>query len=164
MNPQSSKAATYTAIALVAAGLVLVFLAWNGAAELDFTQGQIPYLISGGLTGVILAVAGLTLVRVQESRRDAKLLAAKLDAVIEALHEHATAASAVPAGPAHDRTANLNGHVVAGKSTYHLPTCRVVDGRLQDFRFVEPKQADQMGLSPCRICKPAYESAWAPQR
>ena len=80
-----TKSPLYTAVALVGLGFVVIFFGWNGAASKDFTQGQIPYLISGGITGLALVLCGLCVVIVQAVRREAMLLAAKLDRVAEAL-------------------------------------------------------------------------------
>jgi hypothetical protein len=75
----------YTAVALVGLGFVLIFLGWNGAAGKDYTQGQIPYLISGGVFGLALVLCGLAVVIVQSVRRESMLLASKLDRLAEAM-------------------------------------------------------------------------------
>src|SRR5260370_7946064 len=36
----------------IALGFIVILLGWNGAAGVDFTQGQIPYLLSGGAFGL----------------------------------------------------------------------------------------------------------------
>lgn len=38
--------------------LIIVFLTWNGAAERRVVAEQIPFIISGGLTAVLLALMG----------------------------------------------------------------------------------------------------------
>ncbi len=43
-------------------GFIVIAIAWNGAAGVDYTQGQVPYLISGGLGGLCLVVVGAALV------------------------------------------------------------------------------------------------------
>ena len=80
-----TKSPLYTAVALVALGFVLIFFGWNGAAGKDYTQGQIPYLISGGIAGLALVLCGLAVVVVQAVRRESVLLASKLDRLAEAL-------------------------------------------------------------------------------
>ena len=80
-----TKSPLYTAVALVGLGFVVIFFGWNGAASKDFTQGQIPYLISGGLTGLALVLCGLCVVIVQAVRREAMLLAAKLERLAQAM-------------------------------------------------------------------------------
>ena len=46
------------AVVLFPLGLVLVLLGWEGAAHTGYTYAQIDYLISGGLFGLGLSVAG----------------------------------------------------------------------------------------------------------
>ena len=73
MNNISPNATRYTAIGLVVFGLLFIFFAWNGAAGLDNgvdIRTQFPFLISGGIGGLALVGAGLTLIRVFEGRRD----------------------------------------------------------------------------------------------
>jgi len=84
------KSALYTAVGLVALGAVLIFFAWNGAAGKDYPQGQLPYLISGGVGGLALVLSGLAVGIVQAVRRDAAELGQKLDALTEAIREQNT--------------------------------------------------------------------------
>jgi hypothetical protein len=44
--------------ALVTAGLTAILLAWVGASRSTIIEEQVPYLISGGLFGLALAVVG----------------------------------------------------------------------------------------------------------
>jgi hypothetical protein len=44
--------------ALVTAGLTAILLAWVGTSRSTIIEEQVPYLISGGLLGVALAVVG----------------------------------------------------------------------------------------------------------
>ena len=78
------KSALYTAVGLVGLGFIAIFFAWNGAAGKDYTQGQLPYLISGGVGGLALVLSGLTVVIVQAVRRESMFLGRKLDDLIEA--------------------------------------------------------------------------------
>lgn len=133
--------AVQVAVGLAAAGFVLILLGWNGAANLDHTQGQIPYLISGGVAGLALVLVGLTLLIIHELKRSTAHLLLGL--------ERASEASAAAAGP----TVVPDGGptVVAGRATYHLPTCRLVVSRT-DLQTMAPGAASDRGLAPCRIC------------
>lgn len=142
---RDGKLTTYLAVGMVTVGFVLMFVAWNGAAELDFVQGQLPYLLSGTMPGLGLVLTGLTLVLVQEMRR----LAAQLISRAEA-----TATATVDEGPARLPTVVPDGdHVVATAATFHDPTCRVVDGRT-DLTPMAPASAIAHGLTACRVCEP----------
>ena len=55
---------------LCGAGVLLVFLGWNGAASVDRVEAQFPYLISGGIAGLCLVVIGVGLIIVQNQRSD----------------------------------------------------------------------------------------------
>jgi hypothetical protein len=137
-------------VALAVAGVIALFLAWNGAAGVDHVEGQIPYLISGGLLGLGLIGAGLTVANVQARRQDSTEVLARLDEIAEALHHLAstTGASAAVLTAVPDV-----GMVVAGRTTYHLPTCHVVAEK-DDLQPMTPNEAGSRGLTRCRICKP----------
>lgn len=136
-----SRRPVQVAVAFAATGFVLIVLGWNGAANLDYTQGQIPYLISGGVAGLALVLVGLTLLVVHEIKRATARLLAAMERAAET-GAVATRPTLVPdEGPA----------VVAGRSTYHLPTCRVVAER-PDLQTMRPTAAIERGLAPCRIC------------
>jgi uncharacterized membrane protein YidH (DUF202 family) len=70
--------ATYIGIALCVVGFALIAIAWNGAAELDYIQGQFPFFISGGLTGIGLIVVGVTIMVIETLRRDAEIRAIEI--------------------------------------------------------------------------------------
>jgi len=57
-------------VGLCGAGILLVFLGWNGAASVDRVEAQFPYLISGGIAGLALVVLGVGLIVVQNQRAD----------------------------------------------------------------------------------------------
>jgi hypothetical protein len=63
-----AKIATYLGIGMALLGFGLIGLAWNGAAELDFIQGQLPYALSGGLGGLGLIIGGMAVLGVQTQR------------------------------------------------------------------------------------------------
>ena len=72
-------------------GIILIGLGWNGAAGVDFAQGQIPYLLSGGALGLGLIITGATLIIVQNSRRDRVLIEAQLRELNQAVGRLANA-------------------------------------------------------------------------
>ncbi|MGH2686581.1 MAG: hypothetical protein ACRDJP_14040 [Actinomycetota bacterium] len=77
-------------------GFLLMVVGWNGAAGLDYVQGQIPYVISGGLIGLGLVIFGAVLLVIESNRRDRMLVERRLEDLAAAL----TRASAPPAEPA----------------------------------------------------------------
>lgn len=75
----STKTTTYLSTALIVGGFLLIALAWNGAASEFLVDKQIPFLVSGGLTGIGMIGAGCTLALVQEMRKSAAEVAAHVD-------------------------------------------------------------------------------------
>ncbi|MFZ6003452.1 MAG: hypothetical protein ACOYXM_05900 [Actinomycetota bacterium] len=143
---------------LAAAGAVLVLLGWYGASHTSRVYLQIPYLISGGLLGVVLAVAGgsaylaswmTRLVQDQQARSDDVASAAReMTATLERI-EALLAASSLAAAPASPAAPAASSALVATPSgkLAHQPSCPTVAGR-DDLRSVT---ADD-GLAPCRMC------------
>ena len=64
-------ASVWVAAVLVVAGFVAFALGWRGAAATLDVPVQVPYLVSGGLAGLALILAGVVLVIVQLGRREA---------------------------------------------------------------------------------------------
>jgi hypothetical protein len=144
---EASRYTMQIAVGFAAAGFLIIFLGWNGAASLDRVPGQLPYLISGGLAGLALVGVGLTLAIVTEVRKASAELTARLDQMTELVaggSASATGPTAVPTDAP---------HVVAGRTTYHRPDCRLVADR-PDLQRMSPETAFSRGLAPCRICEP----------
>lgn len=97
------NATTWTAVALIALGLIMIFLGWNGAAGEVAAQdlrAQFPYLLSGGLFGLSLVGAGLVLVRVYEGRRDTREVVRHLQELTQAVERLAATMPAATYDPA----------------------------------------------------------------
>src|SRR4051794_28253726 len=58
------------AVLVIALGLVVIGVGWNGAASQTNFVAQFPYLISGGILGLALVVVGAALLVVQGARED----------------------------------------------------------------------------------------------
>lgn len=136
-------------IALAGVGLLAIGLGANGAAGQLFIQAQLPYLISGGMIGLALVVLGAAMLVVQSAREDRSRLESKLDLVAEAILE--AGGRGKPAAPG-----DLSGLVVAGTASYHVPGCRLVDGR-ENTEYLTPVEALGRSLKPCRVCQPDSE-------
>lgn len=147
-----SKRTVQLSVVMVAAGFILMALGWNGAANFDTVQQQFPYLLSGTVPGLGLVLAGLTLALVQELRRATVMIIAKLEQLTDSSAGGTTSGDGPTAVPTDGST------VVAGKTTYHLPTCALVAGR-NDLQAMAPDEAVDRGLAPCRICEPAAKAS-----
>lgn len=151
---------------LLPLGLLLVVLGWVGASRTVLVFEQLPYLISGGLLGVALVIAGgfvyfaywMTLM-VRETRRGRADLNAGL-ARLESLL--LSADGVVPVAPEARTEARPARRTTAGPvdpaglvatragTMLHRPDCAVVLGR----DGLRPVTAGTPGLTPCGICSP----------
>ena len=136
-------------LGFVAVGLLVIGLAWNGAASVDFVSGQVPYLLSGGALGLGLIILGAAMVIVQNSRRDRAIVEAQLREMNTALGR---LANAIGAGGAGGQNGGRGPQVVLGRSSYHRPGCRLAKGKDLAASTIDAAEAE--GLSPCRICQP----------
>lgn len=146
---------SFLAALMLPVGVVVVLLGWWGAAHTPFVFEQIPYLISGGLLGIGLLMAGgllylgSWLARLAEQQRKE---GEELRGVIVALR---TQIERLPAALAPSETAAVaTGTFVATKTgtMFHRSDCSIVAGR-PDLRQVN---ADD-GLTPCKICQPTAQ-------
>ena len=86
--PALSPVPTYVGIAISALGFVLIAFAWGKVAGIATNVAlQLPYLVSGGLTGLGLVMVGLTIVSVAAKRRDAQLRQQQTQLLADALRE-----------------------------------------------------------------------------
>jgi len=149
MNPQFGRFGGKAGLALVAVGLAVIGIAYNAVASQTSLLAQLPYLVSGGLIGISLVIVGSAVLVVNSAREDRALLEAKLDALTDALLAGAgTRTAAGSASPS-----DLSGLVVAGTASFHVPGCRLVDGR-EETSLLTPEEATSTGLKPCRVCQP----------
>ncbi len=124
-------------------GFVAIGFGWNGMAKVACPDCQLPYLLSGGATGLGLIALGSALLVMAQFRDERMKLG-------EQLHEVATAVGRAVSASGGAVGANM---VVAGKSTYHRQECRLVEGK-PDIDLVSVEVARLQGLSPCRVCNP----------
>jgi hypothetical protein len=90
--PDLSPAPIYAGIAIAAVGFALIAYAWSKVAGIaDNVALQLPYLVSGGLTGLGLVMVGVTVINVASKRRDAVLRRQQTELLADALHELRTA-------------------------------------------------------------------------
>lgn len=128
------------------AGLAVIWAGWNGAGSYNDIRKQFPYLISGGIAGLALVVIGAALMIIQSQRADRVQLEANLTELRTILERMTGRPASNGAG---ESGTNL---VVAGPSSYHRPTCKLVAGR--DLRKMAVREAESAGLEPCRTCAP----------
>jgi hypothetical protein len=132
----------------VTAGFVVVGKAWDGAASINFTTGQFPYLLSGGFMGLGLIVTGCTLLLLATVRGERQVLTDKFDEISRLLGRSLNRMSVSANG-----LAGSGEQVVAGATTYHRPDCRILQGKT-GLTTLTLEQAAAEGLGRCRVCEP----------
>lgn len=135
-------------LTFMTAGFVVIGLAWNGAAEVNFAQGQIPYLLSGGFMGLGMIVLGAALLFLATVRSERTLMTDRYDEMVRLLSRNLNRLQISANG-----AGSSNGQVVAGEHLYHRAECKVLEGK-DGLTTVTVEQASAEGLDPCRVCNP----------
>jgi len=142
---------------LMPLGVILVLIGWYGAAHTTRLFEEIPYLISGGLLGIVLSTIGAALyfgywlTRIVAGERQMIDVLARMEARLDAAATEGNGTGAATAGAA---VAGAAGTFVATRtgSMFHRPDCPVVADRPQsELRTVK---LPARGRSPCKLCAP----------
>jgi hypothetical protein len=156
-SARAGTSAGRLALVVIGVGLLLIGLGWNGMAgaggEINGVpnlNAQLPWLVSGGILGLALVVFGAALLVAHNARADRMRLEVKLGEILDSLTESAGPAASSPKPAASRRAGGLR----AGATAYHRADCRLVEDR-DDLESVTRSGAEQQGLRPCRVCKPA---------
>jgi hypothetical protein len=136
----------------VTLGFIIMFFAWNGAASKNLIQSQFPYLLSGGLMGLSLVILGATLWMLSTIRGERQVMTDKVDEMIRLLSRN-LARSGVAAANGAPAAGDDSTTVVATNDAYHLPGCRVLEGKT-NLTPLTLAQAAAEGLAACRVCSP----------
>lgn len=152
----------WTGWVLIGAGALLMLLGWFGVSREALPAKQIPYLVSGGIGGIFLAVLGAYFLGTQELRNDSGRLD-RLERMVEELHQALLRRPDAPvAGVAHaNGTGSAPRRVLAvdGGELYHRSGCALVEGK--DAGELAPSTARKRGLRPCPACTPVPVGATA---
>jgi hypothetical protein len=143
--PQFGKLGSKLALSFIALGLLAIALGYNGAAGNIAVAAQLPYIVSGGAAGVSLVVIGAALMITQAAREDRQRLEGLLVQLLEAQQAAGSGMGHVPS--------DVDGLFAAGTASYHVPGCRLVDGR-EEISYVTAAEAAARDLKPCRVCQP----------
>lgn len=140
---------------LAALGALALFLGWYGVSGESLTAKQLPYLVSGGLTGIALIVLAAAFLATEDVRRQlARVdeMERKLDELYSLFVEDLTA----PRPHSDDvatSTRALSVLALPSGSSYHRPECSLVVGK-SDAVEVGAAAVRDRGLRPCRVCEP----------
>lgn len=132
-------------LAIVGLGLLVIALGWNGISGTIQAPAQLPYLLSGGFAGLGIVVFGSAFMISHSAREDRQRLEALLLQLLEAQAGGGSGSAAIPS--------NVDGLFAAGTASYHVPGCRLVDGR-EEVAYVTAAEAASRDLKACRVCQP----------
>ena len=145
---------------LIGIGALVMLFGYLGVSREALPAKQIPYLVSGGLGGVFIAVLGAYFLGTQQLRNDSGRLD-RLEHMVEELHaallsradapqlsngSRAVAASAETAPPRKVVS-------VPGGQLFHRADCAVAEGKAATE--LTPAAARKRGMRPCPTCVPA---------
>jgi len=146
---------------LAGLGALALLLGWYGVSGQALTAKQLPYLVSGGLTGVGLLVLGAAFLATDDVRRQLDRLG-EVERKVDALYglfaadiaDTATgpAPAALSAPPRAARDSSVALALPAG-SSYHRADCALVTGKAE-AEPVDAAAVSTRGLRPCRVCDP----------
>ncbi|HVT20349.1 MAG TPA: hypothetical protein VHE57_03020 [Mycobacteriales bacterium] len=83
----SSFVPTYVGLLIAAVGFGLLVLTWSRVAGEDNVAFQMPYVVSGGMTGLGLIIGGFVLVNIAAKRQDAAERTRQMEQLREALDD-----------------------------------------------------------------------------
>lgn len=89
----------YAGIALLLGGFALVALTWLQTSTRGSVAFQVPYLVSGGLTGLGLIVLGALAINVQVKRQESAVRQQQMErltAIMLAVAEHVAPGATAP--------------------------------------------------------------------
>jgi hypothetical protein len=109
---------------------------------------QLPYLLSGGAVGLGLILVGGVLLLLAQVRAERIRLGEQLQSIGVTMSRAVSAPSLL---------SNPETRVLGGRSTYHRPGCRLIEGKA-DLDELSVDVAVLAGLTPCRVCEPAHPS------
>lgn len=139
----------FLGLMFIAAGFVTFYFAWDGAASINFAQGQIPYLLSGGFLGLGLVITGATLLFLSTIRSERQLMTDRYDEMARLLSRNLSRLQFSSNG----HSAASSAQVIAGVTTYHRAECKILEGK-DGLTTVTVEQAAAEGLERCRVCNP----------
>ena len=114
----------------------------------DLGLAQFPYLISGGLVGPGAGGPGRG-----DARRAGRPRGPRAARGQARPARRGRARGRRPRRTEAGTPRDLSGLVVAGTASYHVPGCRLVDGR-EETGYLTPAEARERELKACRVCQP----------
>jgi hypothetical protein len=146
---------------LLAISALVILIGWIGVSGTPVVAKQIPYVVSGGIFGVFLAVFGAYFLATEELRKDSGRLD-RLERMVDELHQALlTREDAPSAADEAERAAPTNGRVyvsLTGSDMYHRPECAMVASK-PNSAMLAPSTIRKRQLAPCPLCEPSLVDA-----
>lgn len=145
---------------LAALGALALFLGWYGVSGQALTAKQLPYVVSGGLTGVALILLACVFLVSEDLHRQLGRLD-RVERAVTELHallveeadgSEASGTAVPPVAPVPRVDADALVALPTGGS-YHRAGCALVAGK-PAVAPVTAAEAARRGLRPCRLCEP----------
>ncbi len=142
--------------ALAVAGVICIVLGYWGVAHEAVVAKQLPYLVSGGIGGMVLVAVGAFILGTDDVRHQLERVE-RLESMVADLHAvllHAKGTPAPSPAAAPSNGAAGSGGLVAlprGKS-FHRDGCTMVVGK--DVQPVDEQAIAERSLTPCPLCDP----------
>ena len=142
---------------LLAISALFILFGWIGVSGTPVVAKQIPYVVSGGIFGVFLAVFGAYFLGTEELRKDSGRLD-RLERMVAELHQALLARDDAPAPvdeSAAAAPANGQAYVsLAGSDMYHRADCSMVASK-PNSAMLAPSTILKRNLTPCPLCEPS---------
>ena len=148
---------------LLALSALFILFGWIGVSGTPVVAKQIPFVVSGGIAGVFLAIAGAYFLGTEELRKDSGRLD-RLERMVLELHQALLARDDAPAptvAEEADSSSKANGQAyvaLSGSDIYHRPECSMVASK-QGSAMLAPSTIRKRQLTPCPLCEPALVEA-----
>ena len=144
--------------ALIALAAVFILIGYLGVSRESLVAKQLPYFISGGVGGVLLAIVGAYFVGIDQIRRDSGRLD-RLETMVDELHAALLQRPDAPR-PA-EETAQADGRangsgplfVLPQGQSFHRTGCAVLEGKSGATK-VSRATIKRRKLDPCALCEP----------
>jgi hypothetical protein len=149
---------------LTALGALAILFGYLGLSRKAFVGEQLPYLISGGIGGMVLVIVGGVFLATEDIRRnlarvdDLQRTVGELAELVTDLH---SVLLALPESEEvrRERPGNGagNGHAallaLPDGTRYHRPGCPMVEGK-PAAAPISAAAAQQRAMQPCAVCNP----------
>jgi hypothetical protein len=144
---------------LVGVGALVILIGYLGVSRESIVAKQMPYLISGGVGGMLLVAIGAVFLATEDIRRDSGRLN-RLEEMVQQLHQ--TLLTRVDAPSLEEEpgaSANGSRQLVAlpDSTNFHRSDCAMVSGK--SVSTLAPSTVRRRNLEPCPLCEPSLAEA-----